>query len=99
MDGNDIKKLKYADVLKSVYYIIDDGFQIIKKSNLNIKTVMKKMKDFIIWKNLGISVQRCASNDCVLEIINQCIANKISIIMKIKLVDCTIINLGFSFVT
>jgi hypothetical protein len=46
-------------------------------------------------EDLGISIQGVDSNKCLLEIINQCIENEISLIMKIKLNDETNININF----
>jgi hypothetical protein len=46
-------------------------------------------------ENLGISVQGVDSNKCLIEIVNQCIENKIILDMKIKLRDETFLQLNF----
>ena len=46
-------------------------------------------------ENLGISVQGVDSNKCLLEIVNQCFQNKITLDMKIKLRDESFLQLNF----
>jgi len=79
-----ITKLKYKTICKYIYNIINDGSIIIKKTKLNIKTIIKTDNGFIYYSNLGISVQGADCNSCIKEIINQCIENNITIKMEIK---------------
>lgn len=95
LNNDEITKLKYKSVLVNIYKIINDGTTIIKKSKINIKTIKKLDEGYYYLEDLGISIQGCDSNKCLLEIINQCIENKISLIMKIKLNDETNININF----
>lgn len=95
LDNDEIIKLKYKSVLENIYKIINDGTKIIKNSKLNIKTIKKLDEGFYYFEDLGISIQGVDSNKCLLEIINQCIENEISLIMKIKLNDETNININF----
>lgn len=95
LDNDEIIKLKYKSVLEIIYKIINDGTKIIKNSKLNIKTIKKLDEGFYYLEDLGISIQGVDSNKCLLEIINQCIENEISLIMKIKLNDETNININF----
>jgi len=95
LNDNEIIKLKYKSILENIYKIINDGTKIIKNSKLNIKTVKKKEEGFYYLKDLGISIQGVDCEKCLLEIINQCIENEITIIMKIKLNDETNININF----
>ena len=81
--------------MENIYKIINDGTKIIKNSKLNIKTIKKLDEGFYYLEDLGISIQGVDSNKCLLEIINQCVENKISLIMKIKLNDETNININF----
>jgi hypothetical protein len=95
LDDEEITKLKYKSILENIYKIINDGTKIIKNSKLNIKTIKKIDEGFYYLEDLGISIQGVDSNKCLLEIINQCIENEISLIMKIKLNDETNININF----
>ena len=95
LNDDEITKLKYKSVLENIYKIINDGTKIIKNSKLNIKTINKLDEGFYYLEDLGISIQGVDSNKCLLEIINQCIENEISLIMKIKLNDETNININF----
>ena len=95
LNDNEIIKLKYKSILENIYKIINDGTKIIKNSKLNIKTIKKLDEGFYYLEDLGISIQGVDSNKCLLEIINQCIENEISLIMKIKLNDETNININF----
>ena len=81
--------------MENIYKIINDGTKIIKNSKLNIKTIKKLDEGFYYLEDLGISIQGVDSNKCLLEIINQCVENEISLIMKIKLNDETNININF----
>ena len=90
-----IHKLKYKSILEHIYGLIGDGSKIIKNSKLNIKTIKKVDEGFYFIEDLGISVQGTESNKCLSEIVNQCIANEINIVMQIKLSNCIIINLNF----
>ena len=88
-------KLKFKSILTYIYELIDDGAQIIKNTKLNIKTIKKEDNGFCYQDNLGISVQYADSNKTILEIVNQCIENKIKISMNVKLITNNIINLNF----
>lgn len=87
--------ISYKSILKTIYKIINDKEKIIKKSKLNILIEKKTDQDFYYLEDLGISIQDVDSNKYLLEIINQCVENKISLIMKIKLDDETNININF----
>ena len=93
LDLTDYNKLKYKSVLEQIYKIINDGTKIIKNTKLNIKTIKKEDEGFYYLENLGISVQGVDSNKCLLEILNQCIENEISILMKIKLINDVVVNI------
>jgi len=95
LNDDEITKLKYKSILENIYKIINDGTKIIKNSKLNIKTIKKIDEGFYYLEDLGISIQCVDSNKCLLEIINQCIENEFSLIMKIKLNDETNININF----
>jgi hypothetical protein len=88
-------KLKFRTILENVYKIINDGATIIKNSKLNIKTCKKHDDGFTYLEYLGISVQGVDSNKCLLEIINQCVENEISLNMVIKLFNETTIHINF----
>lgn len=90
-----IKKLKYHPILYNVYNIINDGTKIIQNKKINIKTIKQEKKEFHWIENLGISVQNVDANNCLFEIINQSIINKIKISIEIKLNDNRIININF----
>ena len=94
IDNNNFTKLKYCSILGEIYNIINDGTKIIINTKLNIKTIIKNDEGFKYLDNIGISVQRVDSNKCLLEIINQCIENKINIYLKIKLVDDILVNIS-----
>lgn len=90
-----INKHNGDKLLKKIYKIINDGTKIIKNTILNIKTIKKIDDGYCYIEDLGISVQGVESNKRLLKIVNQCIKNGISIIMKIKLNDETNININF----
>ena len=94
IDNNNFTKLKYCSILGEIYNIINDGTKIIINTKLNIKTIIKNDEGFRYLDIIGISVQRVDSNKCLLEIINQCIENKINIYLKIKLVDDILVNIS-----
>jgi hypothetical protein len=94
LNDEEITKLKYKSILENIYKIINDGTKIIKNSKLNIKTIKKLDEGFYYLEDLGISIQGVDSNKCLLEILNQCIENEISLIMKIKLNDETNVNIN-----
>ena len=85
INNSNIQKLKYKSILNNVYYLINDGYKIIKITKLNIKTTKKIDNGFYFIDNLGISVQGVDSTKCLLEIFNQCYHNNISLYIKIKL--------------
>jgi hypothetical protein len=95
IDNKEFNKLKYKSILEQIYKTINDGTKIIKNTKLNIKTIKKEDEGFYYLDNIGISVQGVDSNKCLLEIINQCIENKIDLLIKIKLIDNITINLSF----
>jgi hypothetical protein len=88
-----VQKIKYKSILVKIYYFIGDGVKIIKNSSLNIKTINKVDDGFYYLDSIGISVQGVTSNKCLLEIINQCLENKYSLNMNIKLNDDTYVNI------
>jgi hypothetical protein len=90
-----ILKLKYKSILNYIYHIINCGFTIIKNTKLNIKTIEINDKGFYHLYKLGISIQSTDSNKCLFEIINQCINNKLSLHMKIKLKNNLILDIIF----
>ena len=92
---NEFNKLKYKPILEQIYYIINCGTKIIKSTKLNIKTIRKEDEGFYYLDTIGISVQGCDSNKCLIEIITQCIENGIELVIKIKLSDEVIININF----
>ena len=85
-------KLKYNKILHNIYELIGDGTKIIINSNLNIKTIKKNDCGFKYYKNLGISIQSVDAYNCLKEILTQCIANKINILLKIKLENLSIVT-------
>jgi hypothetical protein len=87
INNKEFIKLKYKSILEQIYKLIDDGSKIIKNTLINIKTVKKEDEGFYYLNYIGISVQCVESNKCLLEIINQCIKNKIKLLMEIKLID------------
>jgi hypothetical protein len=95
INNNNFNKLKFKSVLEHVYTIIGNGTKIIKNTKLNIKTIKKLDEGFYYLEELGISIQGVTANKCILEIINQCIINKININMCIELENKSIINLSF----
>ena len=95
INNTNIIKLKYSPILNYIYELINDGAKIIKQTKLNIKTIKKQDEGFYYLENLGISIQGVDSNKCLLEIVNQCIENEISLKMQIKLDDKSICNLIF----
>ncbi len=95
VNNDKILKLKYKTVKDYIYNIINDGSKIIKYTKLNIKTIKKIDDGFVYLENLGISVQGVDSNKCLLEIVNQCFQNKITLDMKIKLRDESFLQLNF----
>ena len=74
-----VTKLKYKSVLEQIYNIVNDGTKIIKNTTLNIKTIKKEDEGYYYLEDIGISIQGVESNKCILEIINQCVKNKINI--------------------
>ena len=86
-------KNKYKSTLYNIYNLINDKIKIIKNTKLNIIALKKVDNGFYYSDNLGISVQGADSNKCLLEIITQCIENKIKLYMKIKLIDNNIIEI------
>lgn len=89
--------IKYNNILKNIFNIIDDGTKIIKNSILNIKTTNETEKGFKYLENIGISYQGIDSNKCIKEIFNQCTKNNIKIKMKIILENNKKINIKMWF--
>jgi hypothetical protein len=94
VNNKDVPKLKYRYVLDYILKLIDDGIIIIKNSFLNIKTIEKEDHGYYYIKELGISIQGVDSNKSILEIMNQCEKNNISLKMKIKLLNNEIIHIS-----
>ena len=93
VNDKQITKFKYKSTLVHIYNLINDKMKIIKNTKLNIIALKKVDNGFYYSDNLGISVQGADSNKCLLEIITQCIENKIKLYMKIKLIDNNIIEI------
>ena len=68
-----------------------------RNTKINIKTIKKEDEGFYYIPKLGISVQGVESNKCLLEIINQCIENEITISIQIKLKNNLICILEFLY--
>lgn len=84
---------KYKSILTEIYKIINDGTKIIKNTILNIKTIKKEDDCFYYLSDIGISVEDADSNSYLYEIMQQCIENKIKLILTIKLKSETIIDI------
>ena len=93
VNDKQITKFKYKSTLVHIYNLINDKMKIIKNTKLNIIALKKIDNGFYYSDNLGISVQGAESNKCLLEIITQCIENKIKLYMEIKLIDNNIIEI------
>ena len=93
LNDKKMTKNKYKSTLYNIYNLINDKMKIIKNTKLNIIALKKVDNGFYYSDNLGISVQGADSNKCLLEIITQCIENKIKLYMKIKLIDNNIIEI------
>jgi len=87
--------LKYSNIMKNIYDLINDGTTIIKNTIMNIKTIEINISGFHYYKNLGISIQSADSNKTLLEIIKQCTSNNIFIDMEIKLNNNEVLKLLF----
>ena len=92
IDNKKFDKSKYKSILGQIYRLINDGTKIIRNTKLNIKTIKKEDEGFYYLDDIGISIQGVDSNKCLLEIVNQCLENRIKLSMKIKSNDGTIIN-------
>lgn len=86
-NGKRPTKNKYASILTDIYELIGDGTKIIKNTFLNIKTTNIDDKGFCYNSKLGISIQSSDANKTFKEIINQCLINKYSLNIEIKLKD------------
>ena len=95
IDNIELNKLKYKSILEQIYKLINDGVKIIKNTKINIKTIKKEDEGFYFLDDIGISVQGVDSNKCILEIINQCINNKIKLLIKVILINEITINITF----
>jgi hypothetical protein len=93
IDNKEFDKLKYKSILSQIYRLINDGTKIIRNTKLNIKTIKKEDEGFYYLDDIGISIQGVDSNKCLLEIVNQCLENRIKLSMKIKSNDGTIIDI------
>lgn len=80
-------KNKYMSILMDIYELIDDGTKIIKNTLLNVKTKKINDKGYIYNSKLGISVQSANANKTFNEIVNQCLINKFSLNIEIKLLN------------
>lgn len=94
LDDVKVDKLKYRSIIDKIYSTINCGVKIIKSTKLNIKTIRKTDEGFHYFPDIGISVQNADSNRCVLEIVTQCIENKIKLSMKIKLENDDIVKIN-----
>lgn len=94
VNNNEIDRLKYKSILVSIYNIVDCGATIIRHTILNIRTIKKEDNGFYYLDNLGISIQGCDSNKCLLEIMNQCIGNNINLMIMIELIDGTVVDIN-----
>ena len=95
IDNIELNKLKYKSILEQIYKLINDGVKIIKNTKINIKTIKKEDERIYFLDDIGISVQGVDSNKCILEIINQCINNKIKLLIKVILINEITINITF----
>ena len=95
INEQEFNKLNYKPILEEIYNLINNGTKIILNTKLNIKTIKKEDRGFYYLENIGISIQGVDSNKCLLEIINQCIKNQITLSMKIKLLNEITININF----
>ena len=93
IDNKKFDKSKYKSILGQIYRLINDGTKIIRNTKLNIKTIKKEDEGFYYLDDIGISIQGVDSNKCLLEIVNQCLENRIKLSMKIKSNDGTIIDI------
>ena len=93
INNEKFNKLKYNQILKQIYNIVNDGVKIIKKTKLNIKTIKKIDEGYYYLDNIGISIQGADSNKCILEIFNQCIENNIKLTLEIMLINNMKINI------
>jgi hypothetical protein len=87
-------KLNYNPIIRQIYREIGDGSIIIRKTKINIKTIKIENKGFTYLEDIGISVQSVDNNKGLLEIIHQSIENNISLSMKIKLDNNTIVYIS-----
>jgi len=87
LNGKRPTQNKYASILNDIYELIGDGTKIIKNALLNIKTTNENDKGFYYISKLGISIQRTEANKTFIEIANQCLINKYSLNIEIKLKD------------
>lgn len=86
VDDETLTGFTYSELLKSIYLKIDNGVSIIKSSILNISTLTKNINDFIYLDKIGISVQIPKSiNTIIAEILNQCSAHNLSIMLRLKI--------------
>lgn len=93
IDNKKFDKSKYKSILGQIYRLINDGTKIIRNTKLNIKTIKKEDEGFYYLDDIGISIQGVDSNKCLLEIVNQCLENRIKLSMKIKSNDGIIIDI------
>lgn len=94
MYANTFNNIKYRHVLDKLYAIIDDGFNIIKNTTLNIKTINKNDSGYRYYPELGISVQGADTKKILYEIVHQCEKNNISLLLKISLLDNTRVSIA-----
>jgi hypothetical protein len=92
--NNFICQNKYKSIMNYIYKIINDGTQIIKNSDLNIKTIRKEDNGFYYIDKLGISVQGIDANKSIYEIYKQSNINNIKLYLKIKLENNTLLQIN-----
>jgi hypothetical protein len=93
INNNLINCTNYRCVLNKVYSIIGDGFNIIKNTTLNIKTINRSDAGFKYNPELGISIQGSDASKTLKEILIQCKKNNIQIQLQITLSDLNIISI------
>jgi hypothetical protein len=86
-------KLKYKTIRDFIYKLIVDVNIIMTNTIANIVKGNKIGNGFSYISELNISIQDLNANTCIVEIINQCKKNNISINMQIKLKNNEIINI------
>lgn len=79
--------LSYKTICWNIYNVINNGFRIIKNTCLNVQTLKKKNEGFKYFPALGISAQSTDPNTFICEIVGQCLANRVHVVIKIVLAN------------